>query len=474
MQNYEQAMNALKQLRDVTKSAYRSINSLDKEQIISYLQRPNSYQKKLRDASWYLVSRSQIYQRIIMYYSTMFCLDARSIIPNYNITKEVSDSKILKSYYKTMTLLRPWNINNEFFKVIATCFIQDVSYNCAYADDTGLFLLPLPADYCRILAQYPSGDFQFAFNMRYFSSNQEYLQYWGSPFIQMWDDYQSTNENWQVVPREYSACFKYRSYDWSTILPPFSGIFGSLIDLLDAENVEAISQKQEIFKLLYVKLKTMTNANAPNAWQVDPDTVIKYFNRMCDEAVPSYTSAAVVPGNDDIGVVDFSSNEKTAQTNRVLNSTKNVLNASGGAQVLNSATISGASAYKYSVLADSEFSLVLLPQIQGWFNRIAELHISNPCKIKFMHVTRFTRDDYRKQLLEDAQNSLPTKLSIMSLDGYDPIDILSMNHLEEDILNLGEKFNHPLNTSYTQSSDNTKDVGELTDEGEASRDKETN
>lgn len=118
-----------------------------------------------------------------MYYSTMFCLDARSIIPNYNITKEVSDSKILKSYYKTMTLLRPWNINNEFFKVIATCFIQDVSYNCAYADDTGLFLLPLPADYCRILAQYPSGDFQFAFNMRYFSSNQEYLQYWGSPFI---------------------------------------------------------------------------------------------------------------------------------------------------------------------------------------------------------------------------------------------------------------------------------------------------
>lgn len=408
-----------------------------------------------------------------MYYSTMYCFDARSVIPDYNLTKKTSDSKFLKSFYNTVQMLKPWNINNQFYKVVATMYIQDVSYNVFYADDTGMFILPLPADYCRIVAQFPDGDFQVAFNMRYFSSHSEYLEYWGSPFTEMWNDYQSSGDNWQIIPEEYSACFKFRSYDWSTIIPPFSGIFGSLIDLLDAQDIQAISDKQEIFKLIYVKLKTLTNSNAPDMWEIDPNTVVEYFNRMCEEALPSYTSAAVVPGNDDIGVVDFSSNQKTSETNRILNATKNVLNASGGAQVLNSATISGSSAYKYSVLADSEFALSVLPQIEGWFNRVAKLKLNNnAAKIKFMHVTRFTREDYRKELLENAQNSLPTKLSIMSLDGYDPIDVLSMNHLEEDVLGLADKFNKPLNTSYTQSGKNTKDVGNLTDQGQASRNKE--
>lgn len=471
--NYAIALDP-KLLRDVTRSAARSINSINKEQVVGYLKRPNSYEKQIRNTSWYLTTRSQIYQRIIMHYATMPCFDARSIVPNYDFTKtNNSDKKILKSYYDTANLLRAWNINNEFLKVTSTCFIQDVSYNVVYADETGLFLLPLPADHCRILAQFPTGDFQFAFNMQYFSANQNYLEYWGSPFTQMYEASQN-GSNWQIVPQEYSACFKFRSYDWSSIIPPFSGIFGNLIDLLDAENVEAISQQQDIFKLIYVKLKTLSNTNEPDAWQINPDTVVEYFDRMCNEALPEYTAATVVPSNDDLGVIDFSSNEKTAQTNRILNATKNVLNASGGAQVLNSATISGSTAYKYSIISDGEFALSILPQIEGWFNRIVATKISNPSKIKFMHVTKFTREDYRKEMLEDAQNSLPTKLSILALNGYDPIDVMSLNHLEEDILHLSDKFVNPLNTSYTKTGDNTKDESEMTDDGIESRDKETN
>ena len=77
-------------------------------------------------------------------------------------------------------------------------------------------------------------------------------------------------------------------------------------------------------------------------------------------------------------------------------------------------------------------------------------------------------------MLEDAQNSLPTKLSILALNGYDPIDVMSLNHLEEDILHLSDKFVNPLNTSYTKTGDNTKDESEMTDDGIESRDKETN
>ena len=60
--------------------------------------------------------------------------------------------------------------------------------------------------------------------------------------------------------------------------------------------------------------------------------------------------------------------------------------------------------------------------------------------------------------------------------GVSPLDMNSMLHLENEILQLHEKM-VPLQSTYTQtgSSDTggapTKDLGDLTDDGEASIDK---
>ena len=67
----------------------------------------------------------------------------------------------------------------------------------------------------------------------------------------------------------------------------------------------------------------------------------------------------------------------------------------------------------------------------------------------------------------------------MSLSGIDEIDTLSLNHLEENILGLSEKFISPLKSSHTSSGSDevgrpSSDDTELTDDGEASRDKTDN
>lgn len=477
LQLYDAAMDPLKQLRDITKTATRSINSLDKETIVGYLKNPATNEANLRNASWYLLSRSQIYQRIIDYYAKITDLSARIVIPNYNMVEDNDDNAILKSWEDTLNMLEPWNIENEFFKIIVTCLVQDVFYGVAYLDD-GMFILPLPAEYCRIWGMRPSGDLVFAFNMRYFTSRQDYLEWWGEPFQTMWNQFQSTGDQWQIVPDEYSCAFKWNAYSWDTIIPPLSGIFGSLIDLLDISDVTAAATKQEVYKLIYVKLKTLSNANSANQWEIAPDIVLQYLNRAInDGAFNDYSTVTAIPTNDDLGVIDFSSTNKTAERNKVLDANKNVLNSSGGAQILNSSEISGATAYKYAIMADTEYALSLLDAIEGWFNRIAKIRLSNPSKIHFFRVGKYTKEDLRKQLLEDAQYSLPAKLSVMALDsGMNQKDLLSMNHLENDILKLGDKFNQPLASSYTSTGSDTggaptKDVSDLGDEGAETRDK---
>jgi hypothetical protein len=159
--------------------------------------------------------------------------------------------------------------------------------------------------------------------------------------------------------------------------------------------------------------------------------------------------------------------------NKVLKTTKAVLNSSGGAQILNSADISGTTAFHASLHADENFIIpFLLPQFSGLINRIIGNVVKNPCKIHFFEVGRLTRDEYSEELLKKAQYSLPTKLAVLSLNGIDPLDTLSLNHLEDDILKLGDKFSRPLNSSYTSTGGRpVSSDSDLTDDGESSRDK---
>ena len=480
LKNFDAANNALKKLRDLTKTSTKRVNSLSKDRVIEFLQNPTANEGNLRNTSWYLMYRNMLYRRLIVYYSSLFYLDARSVIPPYDLIKPMSDEQMLKSYNDTLKMITKWNINGEFLKTNATCLIQDVSYNVAYYDETGLYLLPMPADYCRIYAQYSTGDFAYAINMSYFNGTNKWLvEAWGEPFVSMFREYEKNKSAnvWQPVPDKYCCCFKYHMEDWQAIIPPFAGLFSDLINLGDIADNQAIADALDIYKLVYAKMKTISGAKMPDEFEVDPETLIAYGNRLIDEALPDYVTFGIIPGSDDLGVVDFSNIDRSAETTKVQKATKTVLNTSGAAQILNSADITGTTAFTAATRADELFAAhSLLPQINGWFNRILPFAVSNPSKIKFFDTGRFSKDSFRKELLENAQYSLPTKLAIMTMSGFDELDSLSLNHLEDNILKLGERFSSPLKSSHTSTGNDeggrpVSDDGDLTDDGEASRDK---
>ena len=130
--------------------------------------------------------------------------------------------------------------------------------------------------------------------------------------------------------------------------------------------------------------------------------------------------------------------------------------------------------------ADTEMAIsMLLYETQGWVNRFLTYWVSTPSKVKFFEISAYTKDQFKKDLLEAAQNGLPTKLVYNTMNQFSEKDTLALNFLEEQVLGLTGLF-VPLQTSYTQSGSSdtggapTKDDSEITDDGEASRDKQNN
>ena len=479
LDNFEAADNALRSLRDVTKTSVKTVTAFSKDTLRSYLQNIGSNEKNLRNLSRYLYYRCHAYYRLVMYNANMFCLDARSVIPEYDLVKGGDATKMLKSYQETLDVLDRLNLQYEFLKMYAVAFREDVAYGCAYYDETGLFILPLDPDYCKISGAYSTGDFGFHMDMSYFRSRQTLLEMYGEPFQSMYRAYESDTQNgkWQPMPDEYAVCLKARAEDWETCLPVFSGLLAGIINLIDLDDIQAITNEQEIYKMIWLEMETITNADMPDEWKVDPDIMIEYFNRMINDALPNYISAALVPGK--LDTISFD-NDRASDTNKISKATETLFNSSGGAQILNSASISGTTAFESAVQADTELAIsMLLPQTQGWVNRFLTYWVSNPARVKFFEVSVYTKDKFKKNLLESAQYGLPTKLAYNTLNGFSEKETLALNFLEEEVLKVSEKF-VPLQSSYTQSGNEngdgsdgapTKYPDDLTDDGEASREK---
>lgn len=452
IESFANGEDARKILRDVSKAITLPSNTYSKDNLRTYLKNIISNESNLRNLSRFLYHRSHSYMKLINYYANMFCLYAYSVVPNVNLVKSNNNRKILKSFYDTASVADRMNLQGEFLKVYTTCFIEDVFYGVKYLDDTGMIIIKLDPDYCRIAGEYSEGDLIPAMNMSYFNSRQTLLDYLGEPFTTMYKAYQkdTRNELWQVIPDEYSVCLKFSYHDWQTIAPPFSGLLESVISLCDLESIQAIADKQDIYKMVYLKIPTLSGAKDVNKWAVDPKVVEDYFNKMIDGAIPDYISSVITPGVD-LGTVSFNESDRVSDTNKLSKAYKTLFNIAGGGQVLISDNISTTEAYKQAKIADTEFAISsLLPQTQSWVNRHISYEISNPAKITFMPVSVYTKDDYKSSLLTDGQNGLPVRLALNALNGFSVLQTLSLLILENDILQLDKKF-IPLISSNTVS-----------------------
>lgn len=475
IERFEQAQKAV-QLINASKTESRIYSTFSKDTLRTYLKNPASYYKNLRNLSRFLYYRSQPYRRLIWYNAGMLEVGARSIIPLIDPTKDNDTKKTLKQYYSTAKILEVTNLESEIMKMNIIAWRDDIAYGCVYYDDTGLFILPLDADYCKVTHMFYDGTLGFSMDMSYFDRYSEQLEYYGEPFLSMYSQYQNDkiNGKWQPMPDEYCFCLKINLDDPTLPLPPYLSLFNSIISLCDSEELQAIRDEADIYKLLILEMETIDSSNIADDFKVDPSTASEYFNMLAN-ALPEYVEAVISPMK--VNPVEFN-RDQTSDINYVQNSTAALFNTSGGGQLLNSASISTSIGWEGAIINDGRYATITVrPQIQSWINRWLSYQISKPAKVVLLDVTPFTKEKFVKTFKEQNTYGLPLKLALNTLNGYTELETLSLNFLEEECLQLSTKLK-PLQSSNTQSGSGEsaigqgapeKDLTDLTDEGARSR-----
>lgn len=462
-------------LRDVTKIIQKSDPTVNKETLKEYMKAISSNEKNLRNTAWYLYYRSNIFSKIVSFYSGMWCLGCRKIMPNYSMVGENDNDAMLKNYEDTLVWLDKMNLQTNMVEILRNVYIQDVCYAITYFDDNGMFFYILDPDECAIDSRYSTTDFGFAVDMSKWrnQNKQTILEIMGEPLQSMYNEYERTGNKWIHCPDEYAACFKFRTERWDTVVPPLLANYLQLAALEDLVDIQADADALDIYKLLYIPLKTRNNQKQVNEWEIDPAMAKNYFDKLT-EAVPENVAGAIVPG-DELKVIDFA-RTVDSDTTSVEKTANQILQTAGGGAVINSNNINSSAAFNAWLKSETEYAMsTLIGQVNGFANRMLSFKLNNHAKVEHFEVSIYTREELRKSMLESCQYGYNNKIAYNTLLGFSERETMAQIYFEENVLKLHEKMIYPLSSSFVQSGNNgapTKDDGEISDEGDKSRDKD--
>lgn len=441
-------------LRDITKSYSKRISTIDKAKLKRYMQNISSNEKQLRDVARYLYYRSNVFFRIVNWYADMWDLRCRIITPQYSLTKNNNPTKIKRSFEETVNLLDKMDMQGNMVSRFINVYIQDVSYAITFLDDTGMFFYELNPDECVIETQYSTKDYGFAIDMSKWDTDyrQEIINYLGSPLKEMFDEYKRTGKKWIHCPDEYASVFKFRTDLLDVNVPPLLPNFLGLSNLEDLVDIQADADALSIYKLIYMPLKTISGSKDVDDFEINPSTAKPYFDKLVDTGVvPENVSAAMVPG-DELKVIDFSGSADT-DTTSVEKASNQILQTAGGGAVLNSNKITSTAAFNAWLKSETEFAIsTLIPQVNGFVNRILEMKLASPCKVDHFEISVYTREAKAEELLKSCQYSFANRLAYNTCIGISEKATLAMLYFENEVLDLPGIMKYPLSSSFTTSN----------------------
>ena len=297
----------------------------------------------------------------------------------------------------------------------------------------------------------------------------------------MYNSYKSDSKlRWQELPPEKTFCWKINEENLDYPIPPFSGMFNSLIDLVDLSQIQAIKDELSAYKLIWAKIPTISGSKEVDDFAVDLELANQFYLKL-QGIVPDGIALGISPL--DLNEINFETNA-AEDTNIVNKAYSNLIEANGDI-VLNSNKITNSTSFKFAMMAESMTAMAVVKQFNVWVNFYIKNNLGvDDIIVEFSDVSKYFKDDKIEQLLKLGQYGLPVKMQMVSLLGIDPAQCRSLEYLEDKLGLSKTKWTSPLVSSNVQSglSENgdgsdgapVKDDKDLTDEGEASRDKDTN
>lgn len=475
-------------LIDLTQNKSITYTTYSRDSLRSYLKNPasESNQKNLRKLSNYLYTVSHVYRRLINFKAYQPQLKSWTVYPDIPLTEEPDTDSILQNYDRVTKYVRNMDMKSQILKCMLQAWKNDVVYGFCYGDpekDGEFFIHLLDPDYCKISSQqYYKGVLNFAFDFNFFTgTNEYYLDIYDPIFKKMYNKFQKDRSlQWQELPIENTFCIKINSDNLDYPVPPLSGLFDSVINLVDLQAVQDLKDELDAYKLLCLKIDTISGTKDVDDFEIDLDLAYAFYEKVKD-ALPPGINTVLSPMK--IDTVDFDGNGAN-DVNVISKAYENIINANGGI-VLNQNKITNSASFKLALQFDSMDAMAPVEQINAWINLWIRNHLGETGMIvEYSDVSPYFIDDRIDKLLKLAQYGMPVKLELASLTNANPAKERGMSFIEE-ALGLGDtQWNRPLVSSNVQSGNlengdgsegrKTKDDEPLTDEGEATRDDEKN
>lgn len=477
------AVKDILQLIDLTSTQSRSYTVYSKDNLRTYLQNPSteSNQKNLRNLSEFLYTVSHVYRRLILNKANQFDTKSYIVYPRLNDNGEVEDSSY-QNYIKTSNYIQGMHLDTQIRKCLIKAWLDDVVYGFCYGnpEEDNFFIHILNPDYCKISSvDYYSGKINFAFNFSFFDgSNSFYLDVYDPIFNKMYNSYKSDSKlRWQELPPESTFCLKINEENLDYPVPPFSGMFNSLIDLVDLSQIQAVKDELSAYKLIYGRIPTISGSKEVDDFAIDLELANQFYQKL-QGIVPEGVSLGLTPF--ELDSIDF--NQNAAEDTNIVNKAYQNLIEANGDIVLNSNKITNSESFKRAMMVEAATAMSVVPQ----FNTFVNFYIKNnlgveDVMVEFSNVSKYFKDDKIEQLLKLGGYGVPIKNQLISLLGVSPAQARSLEYLEDKLGLAKTKWVSPLVSSNVQSGniDNgdgsdgrpQKDDSEISSDGVATRDK---
>ena len=471
-------------LIDLTQNKSSSYTTYSRESLRNYLKNPASEnnQKNLRKLSNFLYTISHVYRRLINFKAYQLQLKSWTVYPDIPFVEEPDADSILQNYDKVTKYVHNMDMKGQILKCMLQTWKNDIVYGFCYGDpenDREFFIHLLDPDYCKISSQqYYRGVLNFAFDFSFFdsSTNAYYLDVYDPIFKKMYNKYKSDSSlKWQELPIENTFCIKINMDILDYAIPPLSGLFDSIINLVDLQAVQDLKDELEAYKLVWAKIDTISGTKDVDDFEIDLDLANAFYQKL-QAAMPENVTIAMSPMA--LDTIDFNSNNAN-DVNIISKAYENIINANGGI-VLNQNKITNSASFKLALQFDSMDAMAPVEQINAWINLWIRNHLGETgMVVEYSDVSPYFVNDRIDQLLKASQYALPVKLELASLLNANPVKERGMSFIENALELTVTSWNSPLVSSNVQSgvsengdgSDGRPEKDEpLSDEGENTSD----
>lgn len=262
---------------------------------------------------------------------------------------------------------------------------------------------------------------------------------------------------------------------------PKCGILKKKLDERGMQYQENTAVEEKLTKTTlenYAMLVMTLGIDDEGNWQMDLDKA-KEFWRNLDSVLPEEIGSVLSPMP--INKISFEK-ANTGDTNTISEAEQNLFTAAGVSSLLFNNDKASANALLLSIKADQAITFGIVKSIEDVVNRFIQAQsYGKNFKVTFLDCSPFNRKEMGDMYLKACQYGLPFISMYAASQGMSQSEVDCMSFLENDVLNLTERF-VPLQSSSTQSAASsdgngatdeggapTKDVGDLTDSGEQSR-----